>query len=122
MEILGGQLEEETRTLPVWIKVENPKSELLPNMRAESHLITGEVKDAVAAPKEALLGESGHYFVFMEKGKYFVRQSVVIGVRDDQYVEIKEGLLPGDRVVTKGNYQLQFAPAYTEEDQAKKKD
>ncbi len=121
VDILGGQLEEETRTLPVWLKVENPRRELLPNMRAESNLITGEAADAITVPVEAVLGDAGNYFVFLEKGEYiekgtyFVRQPVVVGMRDDRYVEIKEGLLPGDRVVVKGNYQLQFMPAYSPE-------
>ncbi len=123
VEILGGQLEEETRTLPVWIRVGNPDSGLLPNMRAEGHLITGEVTNAVAVPRAAVLGDAGNYFVFLEKGEFYVRQPVVLGVRDDRYAEIKEGLLPGDRAVTQGNYQLQFAPAYSgETGTAKEKD
>ncbi len=38
----------------------------------------------------------------------FVRTPVVVGQRDDRYVEIIEGVLPAANVVTLGNYQLQY--------------
>src|SRR3990167_3291910 len=94
VDILGGQLEEGTRTLPVLIKIENPKTELLPNMRAEGQIITGETKQSIVVAKEAVLGEAGNDFVFVEKGEFYVKQPVVVGVHDDRYVENKSGLLP----------------------------
>jgi hypothetical protein len=44
----------------------------------------------------------------------FKRVPVIRGLDDDQFVEIVEGVLPGDRVVTVGNYSLQFLPPYEE--------
>jgi len=114
VEILGGQLEKENRTFPVWIKVKNPASELLPNMRAECRLILGEVKNAIAVPRQAIIGKAGNYFVFIQEGEFYIKQAVELGISDDRYVEIKDGLLPGDQVVIQGNYQLQFVPGYVE--------
>jgi len=37
-------------------------------------------------------------------GESFERHPVKLGARDAGYVEIQEGLQPGDRVVTKGAY------------------
>lgn len=119
VDILGGQLEEGTRTLPVWIKVNNPNREILPNMRSEAYIITGKTWKSIVVAREAVLGEAGNDFVFVEKGGLYVKQPVVVGVHDDRYVEIKNGLLPGDVVVLKGNYQLQFVPAYGEPEKDK---
>lgn len=119
VDILSGQLEEGTRTLPVFIKIENLETELLPNMRAEGHIITAEIKKSIVVAREAVLGEAGGDFVFVEKGAFYVKQPVVVGVHDDRYVEIKNGLLPGDAVVLQGNYQLQFVPAYVESEKDK---
>jgi hypothetical protein len=61
-----------------------------------------------------VLGEAGHYFVFVQSDKEeltYLRRNVVIGSKDDQFVEIIEGVFPGDKVVTEGNYQLQYVQA-----------
>ena len=108
-EFLGGELEEEPRSLPVWFSLTNPGLRVRPNMRAGVRIITGAIADVLAVPVNAVLGDAGNYFVYVENGDVYERKTVVIGKRDDRYVEIVEGLVPGDVVVTQGNYQLHFA-------------
>jgi hypothetical protein len=65
----------------------------------------------VAIPHSAVLGENGNFFAFVqtdEKGLTYERRSVITGIKDDQNVEIIEGILPTEKVVTLGNYQLQY--------------
>ncbi len=107
--LIGGALDETTRTLPVWIKVENTARLLRPGMRARVDLITGRAVDVVVVPSDAILGASGNLFVFLDKGAYYVGVPVGVGRRGEAYVEITDGLVPGDRVVTRGAYQIQFA-------------
>jgi cobalt-zinc-cadmium efflux system membrane fusion protein len=38
-----------------------------------------------------------------------VKTSVVLGTQNDQFVEVVQGLFPGDEVVTRGAYALAFA-------------
>ena len=110
-----AQLDPETRTLGVRVRVANPDRKLLPNMRATLTIVTAEADSVITVPLAAVLGEAGNLFVFVQDDKdphTFVRTPVVIGQRDDRYVEIIEGVLPGANVVTLGNYQLQYvAPA-----------
>jgi len=108
VDFLGGELEEETRTLPIWCRIENANGKLRPNMRAKAFVVTKMIKDAITVPREAILGDAGNYFVYMEQGDVLVKQPVVLGIENDRFVEIVDGLFPGDRVVTQGNYQLQF--------------
>jgi hypothetical protein len=56
-----------------------------------------------------VLGDLGNLFVFVRDGNSFERRNVVIGMKAGDQVEIVEGVLPGDNVVTEGHYQLQFA-------------
>ncbi len=109
VDFLGGELEEETRSLPVWGRLDNPELLLRPNMRSDVRIVTGAAADALAVPVNAVLGDAGNYFVYVESGDVYEPKHVHVGKRDDRYVEIVEGLLPGDAVVTRGNYQLQFA-------------
>ena len=107
------RLDPETRTLGVRVRVANPEGKLLPNMRATLQIVTAEADSVIAAPHSAVLGEGGNLFVFVQDDKdphTFVRTPVVVGQRDDRFVEIVEGVLPGANVVTVGNYQLQYVP------------
>ncbi|MEO7797987.1 MAG: efflux RND transporter periplasmic adaptor subunit, partial [Opitutaceae bacterium] len=80
---------------------------------ATLNIVTAEADSVIAAPLSAVLGEAGNLFVFVQSDKdphTYTRTPVVVGQRDDRYVEIVEGVLPGANVVTVGNYQLQYVP------------
>jgi cobalt-zinc-cadmium efflux system membrane fusion protein len=106
-----AQLDSETRTLGVRVRVANSSLKLLPNMRATLNIITSEADSVITVPLSAVLGENGNLFVFVQSEKdphTYTRTPVVVGQRDDRYVEIVEGVLPAANVVTVGNYQLQY--------------
>jgi len=106
-----AQLDADTRTLGVRVRIANPERKLLPNMRAMLTIVTAEADSVITVPLSAVLGEAGNLFVFVQDDKdphTYVRTPVVVGQRDDRYVEIVEGVLPGANVVTVGNYQLQY--------------
>lgn len=109
--LIGGALDEATRTLPVWVEVDNATGLLRPGMRVRVELITGRSVDVVTVPIDAILGASGNLFVFLDKGAYYVGVPVGVGRRGEAQAEIIDGLVPGDRVVTRGAYQIQFAAA-----------
>ncbi len=107
----AARLDETGGTLRVFIHVENPESKLLPGMSARLAFVTESSPDAVVVPRAAVLGEGGDLFVFRQlddEPNAFARTLVVVGLGDERFIEIIEGVLPGDRVVTRGNYPLQF--------------
>jgi multidrug efflux pump subunit AcrA (membrane-fusion protein) len=111
LDQMGGELTEEGRTLPVWARISNPRTSLRPGMQGRVEIVADEADQAVSVPVAALLGDGGNYFVFLENGEYYAGQPIGLGLRDTTFVEVTDGLLPGDRVVTRGAYQLQFAAA-----------
>lgn len=114
VERVGGALDPTTRSLPVYVRVQNAHGQLRPGMRAELVIVTNASDAALAVPRSAVLGDFGALFVFREREDdptRFERVAVVTGASDAGWIEIVEGLLPGDRVVTSGNYSLQFLPA-----------
>jgi RND family efflux transporter MFP subunit len=115
VERMAGGLDAQSRSLPIYVRVKNTDGRLRPAMRATLDLVTGGAELALAVPKSAVLGEAGQFYVFVQHEDttdLFERRPVVLGVRNDQYVEILEGVSPGEPVVTQGNYPLQYvAPA-----------
>ena len=111
VERVGGALDATTRSLPVYVRVHNAQGQLRPGMRAELAIVTNASDAALAVPRSAVLGDFGALFVFREQEDdptRFERVAVVTGATDAGWIEVIEGLLPGDRVVTSGNYSLQF--------------
>jgi membrane fusion protein, heavy metal efflux system len=107
----AASLDRETGTLRVFVRVVNKDGKLLPGMRVQLAFVTADSEAAVVVPRAAVLGEAGDLFVFRQLTDApftYERTPVVIGLRDDRFVEIIDGVLPGDLVVTRGNYQLQY--------------
>jgi multidrug efflux pump subunit AcrA (membrane-fusion protein) len=102
-------LEKESRTFEVYVLLDNPDLQLRPNMQASVSVAIGEAQEVLAVPERAILGDLGNLFVFVRDGTTFERRNVVVGMKAGDQVEIVEGVLPGDKVVTQGQYQLQFA-------------
>ncbi len=111
VERLGGKLDPNSRSLAVYVRVANLDERLRPHMRTTLSLITGGADLALAIPKSAVLGEAGNFFAFVqdeEATERFERRMLVLGVSNDRFVEVIEGIYPGERVVTQGNYSLQY--------------
>lgn len=94
------------RTVQLWAEVPNKGGKLKPNLFAEMDVVVGGGQELLAIPLEALITTDGASFVFVEEKGSFRRADVVLGARDDRFVEVKKGLLPGDQVVTDGKQQI----------------
>ncbi|MFA6286131.1 MAG: efflux RND transporter periplasmic adaptor subunit [Opitutaceae bacterium] len=103
---IGLELDPDNRTLPVWIAVDNPEGKLRVGLFAQANLILSTADGLLTVPKEAILEEGGEKFVFVQTGNTFNRVDVQVGVADDRFVEIKDGLVPGDAVVVLGQREL----------------
>ena len=67
-----------------------------------------------AVPISAVISEGSQAHVYVkrpDKADYFQRRLVQLGKRDDRYVEIKDGLKPGELVAVGGAQQLRTAYA-----------
>lgn len=104
---LGQVVEPDSRTVPAIFAVPNTDGLLKVGMFAEVHLETGNLDEAVVVSPEGLFTEGNRAFVFLHVGpEEFVRREVQIRDRGPDWVAISAGLEPGERVVTRGSYQL----------------
>lgn len=101
-----------TGTLEAAFHLPNPDLRLRPGMRAEFSIIVSTRDDVMAIPRGAVQGNAASRFVFIkdyELPNAFVKVPVVLGAQNDAHIEVLQGLLPGDEVVTRGAYSLAFA-------------
>lgn len=65
---------------------------------------------AVAVPRTALVEEMGNMFVFVQNNPVsFEKRSVTVGATDGRYVQLLGGVVPGERVVSKGGVLLKLS-------------
>jgi cobalt-zinc-cadmium efflux system membrane fusion protein len=103
---ISDVLNEETRTITVRTEVENRGYKLKPGMFADIKIILDNQSKALVLPREAILDDKEYKIVFLEINEKYFPKVVEIGAKENDLVEILSGVKEGDKVVTKGNYQL----------------
>jgi multidrug efflux pump subunit AcrA (membrane-fusion protein) len=103
---LGQSVDPQKRTLPVWITVKNTAGKIKPEMFANVAVVLSKSEGALTVPKAAVLEEGGEKFVFLQNGEEFNRADIATGLEDDLYVEVKDGIVPGDVIVTDGKREI----------------
>jgi membrane fusion protein, heavy metal efflux system len=103
---ISPTLESEKRTIPLWAEVDNHHGMLKEGFFAKLSVAVSEGAETLTIPADAVLSDKGEDFVFVETHGSYRRADILLGARDDRYVEVKKGLNPGDRVVTEGKMQL----------------
>lgn len=106
IQIVGTRLDPKTRSLPVQCRVDNPEHLLRADLFARVRIATSGTQSVLAVPQTAISGDGDDVAVFLEKEGVFERQKVTLGRRDGQFVEVVEGLNPGDRVAVSGVFTL----------------
>ena len=100
---IAHSIDKDTRRLLVRADVENPDGSLKPMMFANFKIVTGEAATAPAVPQSAVVyeGDTARVWVARDDGTIESR-NVTTDRTSDGMVEIREGLWPGETVVTRG--------------------
>jgi RND family efflux transporter MFP subunit len=97
-----------TRTSAVEIELDNEATgnRLRPGMFGQASLVESEFKNAVLIPANSIQTVDDGEFVFLEENSTAVMKPVKTGLRQSDYVQITEGLVPGDRLIVFGGTNL----------------
>ena len=108
---VGPAVDPVDRTVPVVFELPNPGG-LLPGSFADVRVFTAEVVNAVAVPVQAVVDDGGASVVLvLEGGESFFKRRVTLGVRDGDRVAVVAGVAAGERVVSRGAYELLLSTA-----------
>jgi len=99
---LAPSLDSVTRTLRADVAVDNPEGRLRPGMFVEVTLIAERREEVPVVPRDAVTERGGVKVVFVLNGTRVVRREVVLGLGDDEQVEVRKGVEVGERVVVRG--------------------
>lgn len=107
VDFIYPTLNAKNRTLRVRIRLDNAEQLLKPNMFAHVRIITTEPGEKLLIPKEALIrgGKQNRVVLALGEGRY-KSIAVSVGTFGNDYVEILDGLMLGDNVVTSAQFLL----------------
>jgi multidrug efflux pump subunit AcrA (membrane-fusion protein) len=126
--VVSPALDPNSTTVEVWLEAKNPKQQLKPGTSVQLTLTAKTVKDALVVPAAAVITAADGSTVVMIAGSdgKAHQKTVKLGIRQDDDVQILEGLTEADKVVSTGAYGLPDntkikveAPAETPKDEPK---
>ena len=107
VSLISPTINPATRTAEIEIHILNKDLLLKSGMYVTTRIYLGK-KRALAVRRDALnrLPGTGNYYVFVVKNQKAVLKNVKIGISDENYIEIVQGLREGEKVVIKGQNRL----------------
>ena len=82
----------------VQVTIDGTTEQLRPGFTAEVEIVVADLTSVISVPVAAVIEQSGEFVCAVRTEEGFERRSVEIGLSNDQLVEVKQGLSPGDRV------------------------
>jgi len=93
-------------TYEMQLVIDDPPPQALPGMYARVSIVKERLDKAVALPLYAVINQDGKQFVYTVTDGVAHRRAVVTGFLQDWLVLVKQGVVPGDRVVIVGQRGL----------------
>jgi cobalt-zinc-cadmium efflux system membrane fusion protein len=108
---ISPTIDPRTRTLQARVVLDNSDGRLKDNTFGTGDILLRQEPKAVVVPRAAVQSTPDAKFVFVrgrdyfkpDAPKVFYPRQVRVGARDDQYVELLAGVLPGEVVATEGS-------------------
>jgi RND family efflux transporter MFP subunit len=111
----GEFVDPDNRTIPILIEIKNPNRIFKIGQVLQLDLYTSAEKKVIAIPESSVFDEDVQEVVFVQiEGELFEKRKVETGIRYKGWVEIKEGIESGERVVTEGGYMVKLASTSTD--------
>jgi cobalt-zinc-cadmium efflux system membrane fusion protein len=103
---IGNMMDEQTRSVEVYVECENHDKILKPGMFATVNF-TQKLNDAMVIPATAVLQEEDNCFLFVKTGeRSFVKKQVTVTSAGEKDMIVHSGIAPGDVIVTEGGVYL----------------
>jgi len=104
---VSGQINRDSQTAMIRLKLTNPAQEFRPGMLVKLSFAGNKRPAALIIPRQALLEEEGVYSAFILKGNRVEKRLVKPGIIQGNLVEILSGVQENEKVITEKAYSLE---------------
>jgi multidrug efflux pump subunit AcrA (membrane-fusion protein) len=85
-------------------------SDLRPGTSVVLAVRLGAPESLLAAPREAVVEINTRPYIFVQlDGEHFEKRAVTLGREDGPWIEVRSGVKKGERIVTKGGFDVHLA-------------
>lgn len=107
---LSDALDPASRTAKLRCVLPNPDRRLKLEMFTSVSIPRKQSRTGLAVPAAAIQEVNGASVVFVQKdATHFEKRVVTTGARNDQFVEVRSGVRPGEKVVANGSFYMKSA-------------
>lgn len=106
VELVSPIVDPATGTIKVTLRLDDYPESVRPGDFTEVRMVTDKRDNALLLPSVAIIEERGQHYLFVEEDNKAIRKSVKIGYIIDDKTEILDGLESTDRVISKGQRNL----------------
>jgi len=99
---VNPQINPFSRAIEVIVEFDNP-GDWYPGASVDATLIVRQSEQALTVPALSVVRRDGNEVVFVVDGEIAKQRTVKLGWREDDWVEVVEGLMPQDQIVTEGS-------------------
>ena len=84
---------------PAEVRIEGDCEGLLPGMTAQVEILIASLDDVLTVPVSAVITKRGKFFAFVQAPEGPQQRELLLGLSNDSFVEVKDGLNEGDEVL-----------------------
>jgi RND family efflux transporter MFP subunit len=81
------------------VKIAGDQKGLKPGMTAEVEILVADLKDVVTLPVAAVVEQRSKFYCWVKTPEKSERRPLVLGLSNDKFVEVKDGVAAGEEVV-----------------------
>jgi HlyD family secretion protein len=108
VSLVSPALDPGSTTIEVWVETRKPSASIKPGMTVTLEITAKTVKDAIAAPSNAIFknAEGAPYVLVAGTDKKAHQKVVQLGVRNPEFTQITSGINAGDPIIISGGYAV----------------
>ena len=102
VKLINPRIDVQTGTVKVTVEVDDETLRLKPGMFVEVRIVIGMKEDVLVIPRKAILYKQNKTYVFVTERGQATQREVSLGLTEEDYVEVTDGLTEGEAIVTVG--------------------
>ena len=99
---MSPAISSETRTFKAKILINNSELKLRPGMYVKGDVIISRAENAIVIPKSVVLTQRNRRYVFIVERNVAVSRNLTVGIENEDYLEVLDGLYENDQLIIRG--------------------
>jgi membrane fusion protein (multidrug efflux system) len=102
IKLINPRIDVQSGTVKVTVEVFDETTTLKPGMFVEARIVIGKKEDVLVIPRKSILYKQNKTYVFVSDRNQVSQREIELGLTEEDYVEVLNGLEQGEVIVTVG--------------------